>query len=298
MFVAAMNAKHTESYFWKYLEVERKVSKNTLLAYQNDFSQFKLYINSRKIPFSKVDHLILRKYLGHLYKKRYSKKSIARKISSLKAFFRFLDRNGYRKGNPAAMLAASKIDKKLPLIYRSNDIARLLEIKNEGFFKARDKAILELLYATGIRVSELVSLDLRQVDLRTGKLRVLGKGRKERIVPFHNLCNKVLHEYLIDRNKRARADDNAFFISKSGKRLTTNLIRKMLKKRLLEFGLPTELSPHGLRHAFATHMLENGAGLRAIQELLGHVDLSTTQVYTQLSRAGLKKIHNSSHPRA
>ena len=292
-----MNINIAENSFFEYLEVERKLSLHTLKAYRGDFEQFKLHVNAHKIIFDSINHSTLREYLGHLHKKGLTKKTIARHISTLKAFFKFLHSNGLCKANPAALLVASRIDKKLPVIFSPKDINGLLTLEEKGFFAVRNHTMLELLYATGIRVSELVGLDLESLDIKNGRIKVLGKGSKERLVPFHDRCKKTLIEYLQSRKSVAKNNETALFVSKSGRRLTTSLIRKMLKKQLLIHNLPSNLTPHGIRHAFATHLLENGAGLRTIQELLGHVDLSSTQVYTQLSRARLKKVHSNSHPR-
>lgn len=293
-----MNINIAENSFFEYLEVERKLSPHTLKAYKRDFAQFKLHVNAQKIIFDNIDHSTLREYIGHLHKKGLAKKSISRHISSLRAFFKFLQSNGLRKGDPTALLVNSRIDKKLPVIFSPKDINGLLTMDEKGFFAVRNHTMLELLYATGIRVSELVGLDLERLDIKNRTIKVLGKGSKERLVPFHDRCKKTLIEYLRMRTSIAKKNERALFVSKSGRRLTTSLIRKMLKKQLLIHNLPSNLTPHGIRHAFATHLLENGAGLRAIQELLGHVDLSSTQVYTQLSRARLKKVHSNSHPRA
>ena len=294
-----MNTTETkENKFWQYLEFERKLSLQTIRAYKEDIGQFKLFLNSRKIPFKKVDYDLLRAYLSHLHAKRLSKKSIARHISSLKTFFKFMHQNKIIENNPAALLRAPKIETRLPHVYSTKDINTLLTKKEDDFLELRNVTMLELTYACGLRISELVGLSLGSIDFQQNIVKVKGKGAKERIIPFHDGCKNLLQLYLLQRNKIAKKEEPAFFISGRGTRLSDSLVRKMLKKRLLKAGLPTHLTPHGLRHAFATHLLENGADLRVIQELLGHVDLSSTQVYTHLSRVRLKKVHRQSHPRS
>lgn len=291
-------AKTIEDKFWDYLKFERKLSPKTVESYRRDIKKFKLYIKSRNISLTSVDYAFLRKYLAHLHSSRLSKKTISRHVSTLKAFFKFAYRVKVVPINAAALLSAPKISRRLPGVFSSKNIDVLLTSKEEGFLELRNKAMLELLYATGLRISELVSLKLENVNLSEKQVRVMGKGFKERLVPFHQRCFNILKSYLQERNKRSKPGEEAFFISLGGRGLSDSAVRKMLKKRLLKMSLPSHLTPHGLRHAFATHMLEKGAGLRTIQELLGHVDLSSTQVYTQLSRMRLKQVHKQKHPRS
>ena len=291
-------AENLENNFWNYLKDERKLASKTLESYKRDINRFKLFLNSRKINFSDVDYAVLTSYLGRLHSSGLSKKSIARHISSLKVFFKFSHRQKLLKTNPALLIKAPKVNNKLPGIYSPKNMGRLLQKTEDNFLELRNRAILELMYASGLRISEVVSLNLGDVDTGRKLLKVKGKGSKERIIPFHKNCRELLNVYLNTRSKKAGRDRSAFFISVNGSRLSDSLIRKMLRKRILKMGLPPRLTPHGLRHSFATHMLENGADLRTIQELLGHVDLSSTQVYTHLSRMRLKQVHRQSHPRS
>ncbi len=304
------NSNNYDKKFLQYLELERKLSIKTVESYGKDLAQLKLYLNSRKISLSKVNYEIFRNYLGHLYSKGNSKKTIARHVSSIKAFFKFLNRNGYLKNNPAALVKAPKINSKLPHVYSSKDVQKLLLNTEDGFLETRNTSMLELTYACGLRISELIGLNMENIDFASKTIKVKGKGSKERIVPFHDSCAKLLSHYIdlrntvindVGRAPRARLnqlEEKPCFISKNGRRISDSTVRKMLKKRIKQLGLAAHLSPHGLRHAFATHMLENGADLRTIQELLGHVDLSSTQVYTHLSRVRLKKVHRRTHPRS
>jgi len=291
-------ALNLEDNFWHYLKYERKLAFKTLESYQRDIARFKLFLNSRKINFDDVDYNLLSKYLGQLYSSSLSKRSIARHISSLKAFFKFSYRQKFIKNNPAHLLKTPKISNKLPTIYSPKNMNRLLQETEDNFLELRNRTLLELIYACGLRISELTGLNLQSIDLAGKCLKVKGKGAKQRIIPFHNNCRDLLNYYLTERSKNIVKDEPAFFISINGRRLSDSTIRKMLKKRLLKMGLPPNLTPHGLRHSFATHMLENGADLRTIQELLGHVDLSSTQVYTHLSRMRLKQVHRQNHPRS
>lgn len=291
-------AKNIEINFWKYLEFERKLSPKTVESYKCDFKKFKLFLNSRKLKLGSADYPIIRQYLGYLHASGLSKKSIARHISTLKAFFKFAKKTHLISSDISTLLSGPKINRKLPSIYTQKNVNNLLLDSEDNFLDLRNKAILELIYATGLRVSEVVGLDLSNVSLQEQQVRVIGKGSKERIVPFHSKCLDTLRGYLKERNKKAKAGEKSFFISINGHSLSDSMVRKMLKKRLLKMGLPSYLTPHGLRHAFATHMLETGADLRTIQELLGHVDLSSTQVYTHLSRMRLKQVHKQKHPRS
>lgn len=290
--------KDLENIFIKYLEQERQLSAKTVEAYKRDIERFILFINSRKITLNNIDYDIFKEYLGYLYKSSLSKKSIARHISSLKAFFKFLKRNDFLENDAISLIQSPKLNRKLPDIYSEGNIKSLLEIREDDFFETRNIAILEMLYASGLRISELTGLNIDNVDLEEKQVRVKGKGSKERVVPFHERCSNSLEDYLCKRERKVDALQKAFFISIRGHRISDSQVRKMLKKRLQKLGLPSHLTPHGIRHSFATHMLEKGADLRTLQELLGHVDMSSTQVYTHLSRMTLKKVYKRSHPRS
>jgi len=297
--VKAMGAtKDLENIFIRYLEQERQLSSKTVEAYKSDIGRFKRFINSRKVTLNNIDYDILKEYLGYLYKSGLSKKSVARHISSLKTFFKFLKRNDFLDNDAISLIQSPKLNRKLPDIYSEANIKSLLEIREDDFFETRNTAILEMLYASGLRISELTGLNIENVDLEEKQVRVRGKGSKERVVPFHKRCANLLEDYLCKRERKVDDSQKAFFISIRGRRISDSQVRKMLKERLQKLGLPIFLTPHGIRHSFATHMLEKGADLRTLQELLGHVDMSSTQVYTHLSRTALKKVYKRSHPRS
>ncbi len=293
-----------EDRFLKYLYAERNLSKNSIAAYKHDVEQFFTYIKECKKELGDVDYKIIRNYLGHLQSKNYSRKSIARKLSAIRAFYKFNQRESGNKKSPADIISAPKIEKKLPKFLKENAVAELLASPDlttpQGL---RDKAILEILYAAGIRVSELVDLNLDNIDYQNLEVRVFGKGRKERIVPIHKVAADAVRTYLKDgrrvfAKKRKEGATTALFLNFKGERLTAHGARSIMAKYVRAVGLSRGITPHTIRHSFATHLLEAGADLRYIQELLGHVDLSSTQVYTHLSKTRLKDVYMRSHPRA
>ena len=289
----------------------RRFSPRTVLAYRSDLDRFTSFWerefaseSASKTPLSRVDTLAVRSYLASLHRARLASRSLARHLSTLRSFFRWACREGHLAKNPARSLPSPRLPKCLPRARTLPDTERLLDAGEEGSFPERDRALFELLYATGIRVSEAAGLDLEDVDFASRLLRVLGKGNKERIAPFGEEAGEALSAYLPARSARRRAgaaegdDGEPLFVNARGGRLTTRSMARLLKGRLRAAGLRTEISPHALRHTFATHLLEAGADLRAIQELLGHASLATTQKYTHLDAARLRDVYRKAHPKA
>jgi integrase/recombinase XerC len=298
--------------FATYLADERRFSDRTVLAYASDLDRFAVFWETEfgespaaRTPLSKIDTLAVRSHLASLHRSELSNRSIARHLSTLRSFFRWACRSGHLERNPAKGLPSPRTPKSLPRALTLADTTTLLEAGDEDAFPQRERALFELLYATGLRVSEAAALDVDDVDLSARMLRAQGKGRKERIVPFGEEAEDALRDYLPARAERrsgARVGrDSAsepLFVNSHGGRLTTRSMARVLKRRLRAAGLPEAISPHALRHTFATHLLQAGADLRAIQELLGHASLSTTQKYTHLDAARLRDVYRRAHPRA
>jgi tyrosine recombinase XerC len=281
------------------LEVERNASPRTVAAYSSDLAQFSDWLERQNLALATLTYRNLRGYLGELDRARYSRRTIARKLSSVRSLFAFLVDRGIVAGSPADVVATPKLPKRLPVIASSDTIGALIDSPDITTpLGIRDRAILELLYAGGLRVSELTGLDLGDLDLSQGQVRVMGKGSKERIVPIHRIAATRISEYI--RTARPKLDkhaEEALFLNRLGTRLSADGVRRLMKRYLEKTGSAMALSPHALRHSFATHMLESGADLRSVQELLGHVALSTTQIYTHLSARRLQDVHKKAHPR-
>lgn len=287
--------------FLEHVRVERSLSGNTLDAYGGDLAGLASWAAREELHLLDVDHRSLRRYLAELDRARYAKRTIARRLAALRSFYRFLVQRGYLSASPAIVLATPKLPRELPTVAGISLLTSLIDTPDPSTpLGLRDRAILELLYATGVRVSELAGLDLGDIDFAGGTIRVMGKGSRERIVPMHPVAARRLREYL----QSARADlakassDSAFFLNRRGTRLTAGGIRRMLERHLHAMGVAQHITPHDLRHSFATHLLEGGADLRTVQELLGHVALSTTQIYTHVSTKHLRDVHKGAHPRA
>jgi len=279
--------------FISYLEIEKNYSPHTLLNYRIDLEEFLKFIDP--IPINKVEYLLLRKFLAQMRGKQYRSRTLARKLSSLRSFFKFLIREGFIQENPAALLMSPKLEKTLPKFLTEDEMKKFIEAPSlKSPSGKRDRAILETLYSTGIRVSELVSLNVDQVDLIGNVAKVSGKGKKERLVPIGDKALDSIRAYLQNRKHRS----NALFLNKNGTRLSDRSVRNIANKYITAVSLTRNISPHVLRHSFATHMLNRGADLRSIQELLGHVNLSTTQIYTHVTTNRLKEVYNKAHPRA
>ena len=282
--------------FIRYLQIEKNYSPHTILNYRADLEDFKKFCGETGLE--RVDYLLLRKYLAVLKEKSLGNRSIGRRLSALRSFFRFLARENYLKTNPILMLSSPKLEKHLPLFMTEEEVAKLIEsafAKDDKDERSlRDRAILETFYSSGLRVSELVSMDLGNVDFISGIIKVMGKGKKERVVPVGGMAIKAMRRYLDSRKKKSEA----VFLNKNGKRITSRGVRGIVEKYLKSSGMNQGISPHTLRHSFATHLLNRGADLRTVQELLGHANLSTTQIYTHLTTEKLKSVYDKAHPHA
>jgi len=285
-----------------YLAVEKGLSKNTLESYRRDLKKFIRFLKEREVTEpAQVDRNLIGSFLGEMKKSGHATATISRTIASIRSFFNFLLEEDVIETNPALELESPRIEKKLPRVLTSREIDRLLEQPRLNEHNGlRDKAMMELLYASGIRVSELVSLNLSDFDPRVGFLRCRGKGMKERIVPVGSSAINYVNEYL--RSARAKLCKNngetALFVNHHGNRMTRQGFWKLLKKYVHKSKIAGDITPHTLRHSFATHLLENGADLRSVQEMLGHSDISTTQIYTQITRRKIREVYDKTHPRA
>jgi integrase/recombinase XerC len=286
--------------FLRQLDRERNASRHTVRAYADDLGQFREHLRAelgREARPGDVDALLVRSFLAHLHRHGLKRTSAARKLAAIRTFFRYLCREGVLEANPARALLAPRQEKRVPGHLDEDTVATLLDLPGTGTAAARGRAILELLYATGVRCSELVGLDLADVDTTARMVRVLGKGRKERIVPFGSRAAAALADYLAYR-RQLRPNGDALFVNLRGGRLTDRSVRYLLAGRIRQMALERRVSPHTLRHSFATHLLQRGADLRVIQDLLGHASLSTTQRYTHVNTRYLLEIYSKSHPRA
>ena len=286
--------------FLRHLDAERNASPHTLRAYASDLAQFAGHLRDelgREAAPHEVDHLLIRSFLARLHRGGLSRGSAARKLAALRTFFRYLSREGVVARNPARALLAPRGERRIPSPLDERQVADLLALPEADDAALRARALLELLYATGIRCAELVGLDLGEVDLEARMIRVLGKGRKERVVPFGRPAEQALRRYLPAR-ARARPRSDALFVNRRGGRLTDRSVRSIVTRRIREVASSRRVSPHTLRHSFATHLLGRGADLRAIQELLGHSRLATTQRYTHVDMGHILSIYKKSHPRA
>jgi integrase/recombinase XerC len=291
--------------FLQYLRVERNASDLTIKSYREDLGFLCEHLTGGEataIRAETISTMELRGYVAAMHEANYAKTTIARRLASMRSFFRFGQREGWTKHNPAKPLRNPRKPRDLPHFLSSDDLIRLLESppKNQPF-GLRDRAILETLYSAGLRVSELVGLNDDDIDSAAGIIRVRGKGRKERLAPLGSFAQTAIAQWmkvrklspLLERNPR-----RPVFCNKFGKRLTTRSIGRLLEKYLRSAGLDGRTTPHTLRHSFATHLLDRGADIRSVQELLGHKSLATTQIYTHLSTAGLLKAYEKAHPRA
>jgi integrase/recombinase XerC len=305
--------------FESYLADERRFSPRTVLAYRSDLDRFAAFWRrelgvkfAARSRLADVDTLAVRSYLAALHRAGLKNRSIGRHLSTLRSFLRWACREGHLEKNPAKNLRAPRVPRTLPRALTLPDTETLLSTSEDAGLPERERALFELLYATGLRVSEAAGLDVEDVDLSSKLARVVGKGNKERIVPFGEEAEDALRAYLPVRlrlcrtltpslsraREREKTEGEPLFVNARGGRLTTRSMARLLKRRLRAAGLPQELSPHALRHTFATHLLQAGADLRSIQELLGHASLSTTQKYTHLDAARLAEVYRGAHPKA
>ena len=295
-----------------HMDIERNLSPNTRKSYLADVRQFKQFLDANNISAKKIDtdnlididYMVIRAFLGSLYRERLRKITISRKVSSLRAFFDYLQRKGKLRVNPAQMVQTPKAEKYIPAFLSVDEMFTVLNAKGRSdAIGIRDQAIVELFYSSGIRLIELVGLNMMDIDYEQGLMKVRGKGKKERIVPVGDKAIVAVKAYLEKRSEVSRTNekndyDGPIFISRGGTRLGTRSAARILDKLVLASGLGRKISPHTLRHTFATHMLEAGADLRAIQELLGHESLSTTQKYTSVSVGRLLEVYDKAHPKA
>ncbi len=293
--------KHLYEYS-NYLAVEKGLSKNTLESYRRDLNKFITFLNKLGINDpALIEKVEINRFLTELKNNNCATSTISRTIASLRSFFTFLVQEGFIDNNPALDLESPKIEKKLPRVLTTGEIDRLLgqpkPVEHKGL---RDKAMLELLYASGIRVSELIDLNLSDFDPLVGYLRCRGKGQKERIVPIGSVAINYVSEYMSKARSRLCKNNGeiALFVNQHGNRMTRQGFWKILKKYALQSNINGEITPHTIRHSFATHLLENGADLRSVQEMLGHSDITTTQVYTQITRKKIREVYDKTHPRA
>lgn len=283
--------------FLIYLQAEKNSSEHTVKNYSIDLRNF--FAFTKDLPVEKIDYLEIRRFLASLNEKGFSKSSISRKLACLRSFFKFLVRENHLKENPASSISTPKKDKKLPLFLEEKEISNLLDAPAaDSKTEKRDKAILELLYSSGIRVSELVGLNVEDVDFFGEVLRVRGKGKKERLVPAGSKALSAIRDYVDSRSEGNGGNRGPLFLNKGKTRLTDRSVRRIVLKYSRRIALNKNISPHVLRHTFATHMLDRGADLRSVQELLGHENLSTTQIYTHVTTKRLKEAYDEAHPRA
>ncbi len=289
--------------YFRYLQTERRLSANSLASYKRDLNRFLCYLKEQGM--TEPDHIQkhhISRYLLFLKEQGRKAATISRHIVSLRAFFHYLITNGLIKQDPSIYIEAPKQEKKIPMILTMDTTSTLLDVPNRSLPAGkRDKAMLELLYATGIRVSELVSLNIEHVHMNLGYIQCIGTGMKERIVPFGRMASEALEDYLQSGREALTTERNseqALFLNHLGTRMTRQGFWKIIKKVAKEAGLEQEITPHTLRHSVAAHLLDNGADVRTVQELLGHADIATTLKYTQVAKVRLKDAYTSSHPRA
>jgi integrase/recombinase XerC len=299
--------------FLEHLRYERNLSEHTLRNYASDLEQFIDYLapldpktgKRKELSLNEIDHITIREWLATLHTAQKKKTSVARKLAALRTFFQFLVREGRVESNPAKLVSTPRLEKKLPKHLSIEETIKFIETPDsETELGKRDRAMLELMYATGIRVSELTKLNLGDIDFHLKLIRVTGKRRKQRIVPFGDPAAVALREYFNVRDQFlmnaavSKRDLEAVFLNYQGTRITTRSVGRMVEKYIRVCAGMHDISPHALRHSFATHLLDSGADLRDIQELLGHARLSTTQIYTHVSMEKLIEVYDKAHPKA
>ena len=293
--------------FLEYLEVEQGYSQNTVSAYRNDLGQFLSYLQNldlarRPRGWGNVtrDHIV--SYMLEMKEREYASSTVARKVAAVKSFFNFLVDQGYLQRNPADELDSPKVEKHLPSAIPPEDVDRVLAAPvGETPTAYRDRALLESLYATCLRVSELVALNVTDVNVDSGTVRCVGKGNKERVLPVYDRALEVINAYITEGRPilvKNHPEEEALFLNRRGNRLTRQGLWLIIKRYVDDMDIDAPVTPHTLRHSFATHMLRGGAGLREVQQMLGHANISTTQVYTQVSNDHLREVYDESHPRA
>lgn len=282
----------------------RAVSEHTLSSYESDVRDFEGFLKLRNIAFESIDHVVIRDFLSHLYDRKLQKSSVARKLACLRTFFKLMLREGRLRSNPSELMSAPRLPNKLPAFLAEDEAVAVVEMPQGTSFKdLRARAILELLYASGLRVRELVGLNDDHLDMSQQLVRVLGKGKKQRIVPFGEFAARSLVDYIRERDRLGLGDPEEkghipVFVSLRGHRLDARDIQRLVEKTRMQLPSGRRLTAHTLRHSFATHLLERGADLRAIQELLGHSSLATTQKYTHVTLEHLRAEYDKAHPKA
>ena len=284
--------------FLQYLSAERNASSYTCRDYALDLEQFFDFLGHQRVR--DVTPLEIRRFVASLSAAQHARRTIARKLSCLRSFFRFLCREGTREHNPAAAIPTPRLERRLPSFLDESQVAKLLQAPPANKWQGlRDRALLETLYSTGMRVSELVGLNQEDLDEISGTVVVRGKGKKERLCPIGETALRTIRAYLARRPPaKTLRTPYAVFVSQKGTRLTVRQVDRLIARYVAASGLPASISPHSLRHSFATHLLDRGADLRSVQELLGHASLSTTQIYTHVTPQRLKKVYDQAHPRA
>ena len=287
--------------FFEYLQHEKNASPHTIASYRSDLKQFAAFIQAKNLKIEKVDNVVIRGFLAVCYEKKDKKSTIARKLAAIRSFFRFCIQKRWLTDNPAKVVSTPKQDKPVPSFLTEEEMAGFLDLPgSKKPLDLRDKAMLELLYASGLRVSELVGLNLEDLNFTERLIRVRGKGKKERIVPFGRSAENSLRHYLHSRIliNKGKIDSQGLFLNYRGERLSSRSVERVVNTNIRRSALKRKISPHSLRHSFASHLLSRGADLRVIQELLGHESLSTTQKYTHLDLSHLLEVYKKSHPRS
>lgn len=287
--------------FLAFLRYEKNASSHTIDSYERDLSQLTSYLEERHVELTEIDNVILRGFLAVLHERKNKKSTIARKLASTRSFLQFCIKKKWLEDNPAKVVATPKQEKHIPSFLSEDEMAKFLDLpRSDEPLDVRDKAILEFLYATGMRVSELVAVNLDDVNSAERLVRVRGKGKKERLVPFGRKAEESLARYIRARHEvnKGDIDEKALFLNYRGERLTTRSVERIVDRYIQLTALRKQISPHSLRHSFASHLLSRGADLRVIQELLGHESLGTTQKYTHLDLKQLLDVYKKSHPRS
>lgn len=287
--------------FIEYLEYEKGYSKKTLISYENDLQLFRQFLKEEKIKkLEEINYNTIRKYLSLLHEKKYTSTSISRKISTLRTFYKYLLKEKRIDKNPMTLISNPKKEKKLPNYLKYNELEKLLNsIDISKKEEIRNKLIIELLYSTGIRVSELINIKMKDIDIKENQITILGKGNKERIVLFGKEAKKTLKLYISNFQEEFKGNiKEHYLLTINNKQLTSNKVRLIVKEVLRKSCLNINISPHTIRHTFATHLLDNGADLKTVQELLGHENLKTTAIYTHISNEKLKQVYINAHPRS
>lgn len=293
--------KRELSQFLDYLRHERNASMHTLSSYERDLGQFAAYLEARGLALGRVNNVHIRGFMAELHERKLKRSSLARKLAAVRSFFQFCVRKGWLAENPARIVATPKQDRLVPSFLSEEEVAGFLETpRSDRPLDLRDRAILELLYATGIRVSELVGIEQEDVNFKERLIRIRGKGKKERLVPFGRIAREWMTAYLRVRPAlfKAGVGQRALFLNYQGSRLTARSVERIVDKYIRLTAVRKKISPHSLRHSFASHLLSRGADLRVIQELLGHESLATTQKYTHLNLGRLMDVYRKSHPRS